>query len=113
MAVTSTLRIVGQVQGLASGPFDIDVTTTSSNGLVDSVALSSGANTITTPTGTFTHVLILPPSGNAQTMTLKGVSGDTGIALSLTKPSLVSLASVSSFVITAGGTISGLILVWL
>lgn len=110
---TSTLRIVGQIEGLQSGVFDFDVTTTSSLGLPDFVTLASGANTITVPSTSYTHVLILPPSGNVQTLTLKGVSGDTGVALSVTKPVLLSLASVASFVITAGGTVTGVQVIWL
>lgn len=110
---TSTIRIVGQVEGLASGVFDFDVTSTSSLGLPDFVNLAGGANTITVPSTSYTHVLILPPSGNVQTITLKGVSGDTGIAQSVTKPVLLSLSSVSTFVLTAGGSITGVILVWM
>lgn len=75
------------------------------------VNLSSGANTITVPSGAVA-VTIIPPSANAVTMTLKGVTGDTGIALSLLAPCSLSLASVSSFVLTAGGAITGVRLIY-
>ncbi len=75
------------------------------------VNLSSGANTITVPSDA-TAVTIIPPAGNAQTLTLKGVTGDTGIALSLLDPCSISLSSVSTFVITAGGTVTGLRLIY-
>lgn len=80
------------------------------------VNLASGANTISVPTAggvTAVGVWIIPPSGNAQTLTLKGVTGDTGVGLHPTNPAFVSLASgASSFVITAGGTVTGVRLIW-
>lgn len=77
--------------------------------------LSSGFNQITVPTaGTVpTAATIVPPFGNEQTLTLKGVTGDTGIALHITDPSTLALASsVTSFGITAGGTVTGLRIFW-
>jgi hypothetical protein len=41
-------------------------------------------------------VLIEPPSSNTGTITLKGVTGDTGIDLHKTKPSFVSLNSTTN-----------------
>jgi len=81
-----------------------------SPGAIDVVALVVGANTITVPTGA-TGATIIPPATNTETMTLKGVSGDTGIALALTSPTSIGLATVTSFVITAGGTIT-LKIIW-
>lgn len=79
-------------------------------------ALSSGANTITVPSSTGVTpvaVTIVPPVGNTQSLTLKGVSGDTGIALHLTDPSTIALApSVTTFVLTAGAAIQGVRLFW-
>lgn len=86
-----------------------------SPGQVELKTLASGANTITAPTGgsTPTACTILPPSGNTQTITLKGVTGDTGVALHLTDPTTIALASsVTTFVLTAGGTITGIRLYW-
>jgi hypothetical protein len=51
------------------------------------VSVSSGA----------TGVYIIPPSTNAGTITLKGVTGDTGLALHPTQPSFISLATTASF----------------
>lgn len=83
----------------------------------DSVTLASGANTITVPTGGGTQptaVTIWPPNGNTTSITLKGVTGDTGIALHLTDPTTIALASSqTSFVLTAGTAgITGLRLYW-
>jgi hypothetical protein len=86
-----------------------------SPGSVTLHTLSAGANTITAPTGGSTPVCatILPPAGNTQTITLKGVTGDTGIGLHPTDPTSIALSStVSTFCLTAGGTITGLRIYW-
>lgn len=44
-----------------------------------------------------TGVWIQPPAGNTGAITLKGVTGDTGVALHLTQPSWISLASTAAF----------------
>ncbi|MCA1839688.1 MAG: hypothetical protein LC723_05070 [Actinobacteria bacterium] len=78
--------------------------------------LASGANTITVPSSTgitVTAVTIVPPVGNVIALTLKGVTGDTGIPLHLTDPSTVALASGSvNFVLTAASAIQGVRLFW-
>lgn len=80
------------------------------------VNLSSGNNTVNTPTaGGATPVgcWVIPPAGNATQITLKGVNADTGIALHLTNAAFVSLASgVSSFVLNAASSITGVRLIW-
>jgi len=81
----------------------------------DYVDLALGANTITPPTAggtTPTAVTIIPPSGNAQTITLKGVTGDTGVPLHKTDPSTIALGGVATFVLTAGVGITGVRLIW-
>lgn len=77
-----------------------------SPGQVQSIDLANGNNTITVPSNSVA-VMIIPPTANTETLTLKGVNGDTGIALHLTNPFIVSLSSVSSFVISAGNAITG------
>jgi hypothetical protein len=75
------------------------------------LSLVSGANTVTIPTGT-TIVALIPPPANTQTLTLKGVSGDTGINMSRTQPTIVYLDTLtpsSSLVVTAGGAVTGFI----
>ena len=84
-------------------------------GIQAPVTLASGANTITVPTGgaTPTCVTIIKPAGNAATLTLKGVTGDTGVALHPTDPDCISLGSaVTTFVLTAGAQIIGVTLIW-
>ncbi len=80
------------------------------------VALSSGANTITVPTSGSnlpTAVTIIPPAANATSITLKGVTGDTGVRIHNTDPTSIALdSSVTSFVLTAGAGINNVRLVW-
>jgi hypothetical protein len=83
----------------------------SAPGVVGMQDLASGANTITVPTGA-TGVTIIPPAGNTETITAKGVTGDTGISLHRTNPSYIGLYSVSTFVLTASGTVTALRLIW-
>lgn len=87
----------------------------SSPSQIETRTLAAGNITITPPTGgsTPTAVTIVPPAGNTQTLVLKGVAGDTGISLHKTDPTTLGLFSpTGTFVLTAGGTITGLLLIW-
>lgn len=87
----------------------------SSPGQSDIITLASGANTITPPSGGTTPVAvtIIPPTGNTETITLKGVTGDTGVVLHKTDPTTIALNSpTDTFVLTASGTITGVRMVW-
>jgi hypothetical protein len=75
------------------------------SGQIQQVTLSSGNNTITVPSGAVA-VTIIFPEDNTVAVTLKGVNGDTGIALSLTDPTSIGLASVSTFVLSAASTVT-------
>ena len=83
------------------------------------LSLSAGANTITAPAVTgiaaTAAVLIIPPAGNIVTITLKGVTGDTGVPLNPNYPSLIAVPNpTGTFVLTAGaGGILGVRLVWI
>lgn len=107
MAVTSNRSIVIALSGGIEYTQEFEAPVNSSgSGQNQLITLSSGANTITVPSGAVA-VTIIPPDNNSQTITLKGITGDTGIALALTAPCSLSLSSVSTFVLTAGGTITG------
>jgi hypothetical protein len=109
---STTITLTGDVTGTET----ISAAQNSASpGQIQIVTLASGANTITAPTGgsTPTACTILPPSGNAVSITLKGVTGDTGIRLHNTDPSTIAVdSSVSTFVLTAGNTITGVRLYW-
>lgn len=88
---------------------------TNSPGMPEIKTLAIGANTITVPTaGTVpTAVTIFPPTDNATAITLKGVTGDTGVRLHNTDPTSIALHSgVATFVLTAGAEIIGVRLYW-
>jgi hypothetical protein len=54
------------------------------------------------PTGVF----IIPPAGNTGAITLKGVTGDTGVALNMTQPTWLSLGTGAAFGLLCANTIS-------
>ena len=106
MPVTSNRRITIAFASdiLYSQSFDAAANASGSgqNQLID---LVTGPNTITPPNDAV-GVTIVPPDDNAVTLTLKGVTGDTGVPLSLVDPSSLGLASDAAFVITAGGNVT-------
>ena len=84
----------------------------SSPAKADYATLASGANTITAPTGA-TACTIIPPAGNTTSITLKGVTGDTGIRIHDTDPTCVAIDdSVTTFCLTAAAQITGVRLIW-
>ena len=116
MAVAASRSITIQFTGdiTAANTFSA-ASNAASPGDIDIVTLSSGANTITPPSGGSTPkaVTIIPPSGNTVLMTLKGVTGDTGVPLHKTDPTSIGLdTTLSTFVINAAAQITGVRLVW-
>lgn len=106
--ITYTVDVVGtetlSAASNAASPGSIEVRT-----------LVSGANTITLPTGGTTVVgcTIVPPAGNTASITLKGVTGDTGFRLHNTDPTTLTFnAVVTEFVLTTGAIITGCRLYW-
>lgn len=116
MSTSATRTITLVFSGDVTGTETISAATNAASpGQLEIKTLSSGANTITVPTGgsTPTAVTIVPPTGNVVTMTLKGVTGDTGVALHLTDPTNIALASsVTTFVITTSNTLTGIRFYW-
>lgn len=80
------------------------------------VSLVLGANTISPPLVSgllVTALTIIPPSGNTSLITLKGVTGDTGIPLHLTDPTTIALdTTFISLVLNAAAAITGVRLIW-
>lgn len=103
-------RLSGEILGLAGGRSNVNVaaiTSAAAVGEMNLVTLASGANTIALETDV-TVVLVIPPSDNTETITLKGVAGDTGIALNVNKPFMFCPDSgAADFVLTAGAEITG------
>jgi len=110
--MASSITISGVKPGVGAGPQTIGpltITANASIGAVTDIVLASGANTITVPAGS-TAMVIVPPTTNTQTLTLKGVTGDTGVPLSPTQPSVISFpaSAPSTVVLTAGALFSGI-----
>lgn len=79
------------------------------------VTLASGDNTIAVPTGGSVHtaVSIVKPSTNTALLKLKGVGGDTGVALHKTDPDSISLdPTVASFIVNASASAPGIVFIW-
>ena len=117
MSVSATRSTTIVYSGDVSGTETLSAATNdASPGSVTVQTLSSGANTITLPstTGvTVVSVTIKPPTGNTTSITVKGISGDTGIRLHNTDPSTLTFdSSVTSFVLTAGASIVGVRFYW-
>lgn len=119
---TGSLRIMANVTGSPVGSVTFDSTVTSSASVINeqTVALSSGNNTITIPTGVTTLVIAPPnsltPAPNppyAGTLTLKGVNGDTGIAISSKWPTVLDFdAATQPASIVINASVSGTIYLW-
>lgn len=115
MSISSTRIIATEFSGDVTAAFQDSAANAASPGKLDIVTLASGANTITPPTGGTSPVgvTIIPPAANVIGVTLKGVTGDTGIALHLTHPTSLGLgSSTGTFVLTAASTIAGVRLIW-
>ncbi|SRR6266404_5580830 len=119
MATTSVYSSVITFTGDVQATLPVSSAANSTSPGVDTfiASLVSGANTVTVLTAVGfvpTAVTIIPPAGNVVTITLKGVTGDTGVALHLTEATKIALAaSVTTFVLTVGAAgIVGLRLIW-
>lgn len=109
---TITIVYTGDVTGTET---ITSATNAASPGVVELKTLASGFNTITLPTGGATVVscVIVPPPANVVTLTLKGVTGDTGIPLHLTEPSKLTFAvGTTTFGLTTSNTLTGIRLYW-
>lgn len=121
MAINGTVTINLSFSGDLIGSF----TQTSPIGFINPAAAGleqtftftgAGANTVTVPAqGAIPNaVIIIPPPGNTQGITFKGVTGDTGVLMHPTYPSVFTLGSgVTSFVLTVAGTVTGIKFIWI
>ena len=115
MAITATrsINVVYSGDVVANNTFSAG-SNGASPGQIQKVRLAIGANTITVPGAGTTpvSVTIIPPTGNVNLLTLKGIAGDTGVALHKTDPTSVGLDStVATFVINAAAQ-TDVTLVW-
>ena len=108
---TTTIVYSGDVVGTQSLAA---ASNAASPGQVTYQDLSSGFNQIDVPSGgTPVSVTIVPPTGNTTSITLKGVTGDTGIRIHDTDPTTVAInSSVTSIGLTTGGAITNVRFFW-
>lgn len=119
MPAVGNVQITGNVSNLPTGTETfgpLTITTPSAVGQSSVIALSSGANTVAIPTGTYVIIITGPNAANpvpnpswAGTLTIKGVSGDTGIAISSKFPTVLpvgdgTLVAGASLIINASTT---------
>ena len=104
MAITGTVRASGTLLGLAGGSKQLEIEWVIGTGIANIQSLTFATNTtVTIPSGT-TLLVIVPPTGNANALTLKGVAGDTGVAMHKTKPTIIALDSSPTVVVNAGAS---------
>ena len=113
MAITSNVTIyivmTGDVVAQAS---PAAAANTAAPGELRTITLASGFNTITPPTGA-TGAVLLPPAANTTSITFKGVTGDTGLRLHNTNPTVITLnAATDTFGLTAGASITSFRIIW-
>lgn len=104
-----TINATGNFTAGGSTNIPLPTATNANSPLITSYQnLASGANTITISANASSFMLI-PPTGNTQTLTLKGLTADTGIPLSKIAPFVLQFDTVppASLVITAGGIVTG------
>lgn len=117
MSITSSRTIQVQFSGdITEQVIQSALDNTVSPGMSVIQSLTLGANTITAPVVTgivVTGLTIVPPAGNTSLITLKGVTGDTGVPLHLTDPTSISLdTTFTSLVLNAAAAIVGVRLIW-
>lgn len=116
MSVTAQRSIHIQLTGdIEAAESYVAAVNTTSPGQIEVKQLVSGTNTITPPTSAVTAraCTILPPASNTLAITLKGIGGDTGVALHPTDPTTIALNSTTgTFVLSVTTTINGTRLIW-
>ena len=116
MAVTATRAVTITYSVDVAGTETLSAASNAASpGSVEIKTLASGFNTITLPTGGATVVscTIVPPAANTTSITLKGVTGDTGLRIHNTDPTTVTFHSdVTTFGLTTGAQIIGVRLFW-
>ena len=106
MSVTSNRSIVIQQSSDVEYTQEFSATANpDGSGQNQLVELSTGNNTITVPDNAIAVTILMPADNDVQ-VTLKGVNGDTGIALSLLDPTSIGIESVTSFVLNAASGVT-------
>lgn len=116
ISTTAAFNLTGNNPGVA---VDIQLFNSNSPAVVQAINLISGANTINATNcpalANAGGLILIPPTNNTQSITLKGASGDTGIVLSKVAPTTLTfdVTPPTSFVLTTGGGITGMKFAWI
>lgn len=98
--------------------FDAELWNPNTPANIQTLNLTTGANTISASNcpsiAQAGGVVLIPPNPNSVTITLKGVTGDTGVPLSTNAPTVWTFANPppTSFVLTTSSTIAGMRFLW-
>ncbi len=117
MSITSSRNIQLQFSGdITLGIIQSALNNAVSPGMEVVQTLAIGANTITAPVVSglvVTALTIIPPAGNTALITLKGIAGDTGVALHKTDPTVIAVdTTFVSLVLNAASAVVGVRLIW-
>jgi hypothetical protein len=117
MAVSADRKVTIEYDGSVEGVQVLEAAeNAASPGSITVQSLASGFNSVSVPTSTgvtVTCVTIVPPTGNTTSITLKGVTGDTGIRIHNTDPTSLAIHSdVTAIGLTAGGIIQAVRFYW-
>jgi len=106
----STVNITGSITSSPSGSRSINLVISNSTppAAETELVLASGDNTIDVPTLS-DGCIIIPDSTSTVAKVLKGDTGDTGVGISPTKPTLLTWPDTppSDFIITTDGADTG------
>lgn len=112
---TSTTSLVVNFSLATTGEaINFEIFNANSPATLQSVNLVSGNNTFNTTTCPALlqagAVMIIPPTGNGEALTIKGITADTGLSISPVMPTTLGLSPtpLTSFVINSAGTVTGL-----
>ena len=115
MSASANIMITGQITNTPTGSRvigPISLTSSAASPQVQEIVLQSGANTVTCPvTPAPSGCIIALNPANTAVVTLKGVTGDTGIAIGKTSTLVLNwdaTAAPASFVLTSASTQTGL-----
>jgi hypothetical protein len=117
MSVTSSRTVQVQFSGDITGNIiQSALDNAVAFGKEDLVTLAIGANTISPPVVAglvITGLTIIPPAANVNLITLKGITGDTGVPLHKTDPTSIALdPTFVSLILTVTVQVSGVRLIW-
>ena len=115
---TANVKVVALVVGLDQGTLPILTSQDFATALGEAeyLDLANGNNTITRPTSprAATGVIIIPPSGNTNALSIRGVAGDTGLSISPNRAFWWPMGTPpTNFVINSTGATNGVLFVWI